>query len=246
MKNLLTKNAFVTGGSRGIGAAIVTELAQQGAAVTFTYQNASDKAQTLVDAITQNGGRVLAIKADSANPAAVINAINQAAETFGKVDILVNNAAVAYFNNISAFTIEEFDHTMAVNVRAVFSAVQAVLLHMPNGGRIITIGSCLATRVTGSGWGLYSMSKAALIGFTKAVARDLGSKEITVNIVHPGPIDTDMNPANGEHAEHQRANMAIPKFGEGEDIAGIVTYLAGPHGKYITGAGFDVDGGTNA
>lgn len=245
MKNLANKIAFVTGGSRGIGAAIVSTLAQQGATVAFTYLHAADKAQALVQQIKQSGGNALAIQADSADPQAVINAVNQAAQTFGKVDILVNNAGIAYYNDISAFTLPEFDHIMAVNVRAVFAATQAALLHMPNGGRIINIGSCLATRVNGTGWGLYSMSKAALIGFTKGVARDVGPKNITVNIVHPGPVDTDMNPANGEYADQQRAQMAIPKYGEGEDIAGIVAYLAGPQGRYITGAGFDVDGGTN-
>jgi 3-oxoacyl-[acyl-carrier protein] reductase len=216
MKNLQDKTAFVTGGSRGIGAAIVSALAQQGANVAFTYQNTVDKAQALVNQIEQNGGKAFAIQADSADPQAVISAVDQTAKTFGKVDILVNNAGVAYYNDISAFTLQEFDHIMAVNVRAVFAATQAALKHMPDGGRIITIGSCLATR-----------------------------KNITVNIVHPGPVNTDMNPADGEYADHQRAKLAVQKYGEGEDIAGIVTYLASPQAWYITGAGFDVDGGTN-
>lgn len=245
MENLTNKTAFVTGGSRGIGAAIVKALAQQGANVAFTYQNAADKAHALVKEIEKSGGNALAIQADSAHPQAVINAINQTTQAFGRIDILVNNAGVAYYNNISAFTLQEFDHIMAVNVRAVFVATQAALQHMPQGGRIITIGSCLATRVADTGWGLYAMSKAALIGFTKAVARDLGPKNITVNIVHPGPVDTDMNPADGEYADHQRAKLAVSKYGEGEDIAGIVTYLASAQAWYITGAGFDVDGGTN-
>lgn len=245
MKNLKDKTAFVTGGSRGIGAAIVNALAQQGVNVAFTYQNAGEKAQALVKLIEQNGGKALAIQADSAHPQAVINAVDQTAKAFGGVDILVNNAGVAYYNDISAFTLQEFDHTMAVNVRAVFTATQAALKHMQDGGRIITIGSCLATRVADGGWSLYSMSKAALIGFTKAVARDVGHKNITVNIVHPGPVNTDMNPADGEHADHQRAKLAVQKYGEGEDIAGIVSYLASPQAWYITGAGFDVDGGTN-
>lgn len=245
MKNLANKTALVTGGSRGIGAAIVSALAGQGANVAFTYQNAIDKAQALVQQIEQNGGKALAIQADGADPQAVINAVNQTAGTFGQVDILVNNAGVAYYNDISAFTLQEFDHIMAVNVRAVFVATQAALQHMPQSGRIINIGSCLATRITDAGWSLYSTSKAALIGFTKAVARDVGPKNITVNIVHPGPINTDMNPADGEHADHQRAKLSVQKYGEGEDIAGIVTYLASPQAWYITGAGFDVDGGTN-
>lgn len=246
MINLANKTAFVTGGSRGIGAAIVTALAQEGATVAFTYQSAAGKAQALVDAVIQNGGNAVAIKADSADPQAVMNAVEQVAQKFGKIDILVSNAGVAYRKDICDFTLQEFEHIIAVNVRAVFAATQTALLYMPNGGRIITIGSCLATRVTGTGWGLYSMSKAALIGFTKAVARDVGPKNISVNIVHPGPVDTDMNPATGDNADRKRANMAIPKYGEGKDIAGIVAYLAGPQGSYITGACFDVDGGTNA
>ena len=246
MKKLISKTAFVTGGSRGIGAAIVTELAQQGAAVAFTYQKSGAKAEALVEQIIKDGGSAIAIEADSAGPEALTDAVNKAAQQLGKIDILVNNAGVAYYKNISDFSLQEFDHTMAVNVRAVFTATQTALLHMPDGGRIITIGSCLATRITSGGWGLYSTSKAALIGFTKAVARDLGPRKIAVNIVHPGPVDADMNPAAGDHADYQRANMAIPKFGEGKDIADFVAYLAGPAGSYITGAGFDVDGGTNA
>lgn len=245
MKNLTNKTAFVTGGSRGIGAAIVNALVQQGASVAFTYQNSAEKAVALTEKIKQSGGSALAIQADSADPQAIIDAVNKTAQAFGKIDILINNAGIAYYNNISGFTLQEFDHIMAVNVRAVFVAAQAALLHMPEGGRIITIGSCLATRVADTGWSLYTTSKAALIGFTKAVARDVGPKNITVNIVHPGPIDTDMNPANGEYADHQRSRLAVEKYGEGEDIAGIVTYLASPQAWYITGAGFDVDGGTN-
>jgi 3-oxoacyl-[acyl-carrier protein] reductase len=245
MKNLTNKTAFVTGGSRGIGAAIVNALAQQGANVVFTYQNTTEKAEALILQIEQNGGKALAIQADSADPQAIIDAVNKTAQAFGKIDILVNNAGVAYYNDITACTLHEFDHTMAVNVRAVFVATQAALSHMPEGGRIITIGSCLATRIADTGWSLYSTSKAALIGFTKAVARDVAAKNITVNIVHPGPIDTDMNPADGEFADHQRARLAVAGYGKGEDIAGIVTYLAGPQAWYITGAGFDVDGGTN-
>lgn len=245
MKNLENKVALVTGGSRGIGAAIVTGLAAQGAAVAFTYQNAADKAQALVNQIQQQGGKALAIQADSADPQAVINAVERTVTQLGTINILVNNAGIATYKHIEAFTMQDFDDIIAINVRAVFTATQAALKHMPDGGRVISIGSCLATRIADGGWGLYSMSKAALIGFTKAVARDVGNKNITVNIVHPGPVDTDMNPANGEGADHQRSHMAIPKFGEGKDIAGIVAYLAGPQGRYITGAGFDVDGGTN-
>lgn len=245
MKNLENKIALVIGGSRGIGAAIVSELVKQGATVVFTYQKATETANALVDKIKRDGGNAIAIQADSAVPQAVVDTINQVTERFGRVDILVNNAGTGLNKDISKFTFEEFEYIMAVNVRAVFAATQTALLHMPNGGRIVNIGSCLATRVVGTGWGLYSMSKAALIGFTKAVARDVGARKITVNIVHPGPVDTDMNPANGEYAEMQRAKMALPKYGEGKDIANIVAYLVGPQGQYITGAGFDVDGGTN-
>lgn len=246
MKNLHNKTAFVTGGSRGIGAAIAKRLASQGANVVITYQSSTAMADAVVQEIGQTGGKALAIRADSADPQSVSDAIDQSARAFGGLDILVNNAGIGMYREITEFTIEDFDRIMAINVRAVFAGSKAALSHMGKGGRIITIGSCLAQRVPKPGWSLYSMSKSALIGLTKAMARDLGPRGITVNIVHPGPVDTDMNPSNGPSSDYQRSLMAVPEYGTGEDIAGLVAYLAGPESGYITGAGFAADGGTNS
>jgi len=245
MKNLQSRTAVVTGGSRGIGAAIAKRLALQGANVVITYHNSETKAQSVVKQIEETGGKGLAVMADGADPIAIRRAIGEAARVFGGLDILVNNAGIGLFNDISAFTDEDFDRIMAVNVRAVFAGSQAALAYLGPGGRIITIGSCLAERVAKSGAALYAMSKSALIGLTKGMARDLGPRGITVNLVHPGPVDTDMNPADGPSSDDQRSRMAIPAYGTTEDIAGLVAYLAGPESGYITGAGFVADGGTN-
>lgn len=235
----------MTGGSRGIGAAIAKMLALQGANVEITYHNSEAKALSVVKQIEDTGVKALAIMADSADPKAIRRAIDEAARIFGRLDILVNNAGMGLFNDIAAFTDEDFDRIMAVNVRAVFAGSQAALPYLGAGGRIITIGSCLAERVAKSGAALYAMSKSALIGLTKGMARDLGARGITVNLVHPGPVDTDMNPADGPSSDDQRSRMAIPAYGKAEDIAGLVAYLAGPESGYITGAGFAADGGTN-
>ena len=235
----------MTGGSRGIGAAIAKRLALQGANVVITYHNSEAKAQSVVRQIEETDGSALAIAADSADPKAVRRAIDEAARVFGRLDILVNNAGIGLFNDISAFTDEDFDRIMAVNVRAVFAGSQAALPYLGAGGRIITIGSCLAERVAKQGAALYAMSKSALIGLTNGMARDLGGRGITVNLVHPGPVETDMNPADGPFSDDQRSRMAIPAYGKTEDIAGLVAWLAGPEGGYVTGAGFTADGGTN-
>lgn len=245
MKNLQHTTALVTGGSRGIGAAIAKKLAREGANVAITYHAAADKAVAVVQEIEQEGGRALAIKADSADPQAVINAVDETARHFGGLHILVNNAGVAFYKNIAELSLDDFERITAVNVRAVFTAVKASLQYMGQGGRIITIGSCQAERMPAPGGALYAMSKSALIGFTKGIARDLGPKGITANLVHPGPVDTDMNPAGGPSADFQRSLMAIPAFGNVEDIANMVAYLADPASGYITGAGFVIDGGTN-
>jgi len=245
MKNLQSRTAVVTGGSRGIGAAIAKRLALQGANVVITYHNSEAKAQSVVRQIEETDGSALAIAADSADPKAVRRAIDEAARVFGRLDILVNNAGIGLFNDISAFTDEDFDRIMAANVRAVFAGSQAALPYLGAGGRIITIGSCLAERVAKQGAALYAMSKSALIGLTNGMARDLGGRGITVNLVHPGPVETDMNPADGPFSDDQRSRMAIPAYGKTEDIAGLVAWLAGPEGGYVTGAGFTADGGTN-
>lgn len=245
MKNLTNKTALVTGGSRGIGAAIAKRLAREGANVAITYQASAEKAAALVKEIQQLGVKSIAIQADSADPLAVKQAVDQTAKELGGLDILVNNAGIAAYKDVSEMTIEDFDLVTAVNIRAVFAGSHAALPYLQKGGRIINIGSCQAERMPTPGGTLYAMSKSALVGLTKGMARDLGKKGITVNAVHPGPIDTDMNPANGPHADFQRSLMALSEFGTADDIAGLVAYLAGPESSYVTGAGFVIDGGTN-
>lgn len=246
MKRLENKTALVTGGSRGMGAAIAKRLAHEGAKVAITYVSAADKAQAVVKEIEAAGGQAIAIAADNENAEALTAAVNQAAKAFGSIDILVNNAGIWIDGQIDKHTLAEFDRVVSVNVRAVFVAVQAALAHMPNGGRIITIGSNLAERVWAPGMTLYSMTKAALIGLTKGLARDLGAREITVNLIQPGATDTDMNPHNGPHSDHQRALMAIPKYGSADDIAAYVAFLSSAEGRSFNGAVTTIDGGTNA
>lgn len=245
MKNLQNKTALVTGGSRGIGAAIAKRLAREGAKVAITWQSSCDKAAEVINEIKQLGGEAIAIQADSADARAVISAVDETARHFGGLNILVNNAGIARYDDFAHFTLEDFDRITAVNIRAVFAASQQVLRYMGKGGRIISIASCQAERMPGPGGSLYAMSKAALVGLTKGMARDLGPKGITVNAVHPGPINTDMNPATGPSADFQRSLLALSEFGIPEDIAGLVAYLAGPESGFVTGAGFVIDGGTN-
>jgi 3-oxoacyl-[acyl-carrier protein] reductase len=242
-QTLAGKVAFVQGGSRGIGAAIAARLARDGAAVAISYVSSPDKAQQVVAAIEQAGGRALAIKADSSDADAVRQAIDQAATRFGGIDILVNNAGVLAMGPVNDFTLEDFDRTLAVNVRSVFVATQQAVRHMKEGGRIITIGSTNADRMPFAGGAAYAMSKSAIVGLTKGLARDLGPRGITVNNVQPGPVDTDMNPANGDFAQTMLGLMAIPRYGKGEEIAGFVAYLAGSEAGYITGASLSIDGG---
>jgi NAD(P)-dependent dehydrogenase (short-subunit alcohol dehydrogenase family) len=245
MSSLQGKRAIVTGGSRGIGAAIARRLAAEGAHVAFTFERSADCATEVARSIEATGQKSLAIQADSADAQAVRAAVDAAAQAFGGLDILVNNAGIFPTGDIAEVTLEDVDRTLAVNVRAVVIASQAAAAHMREGGRIISIGSSFAERVMDPGVSLYALSKAALIGWTKGLARDLGPKGITVNIVHPGSTDTDMNPADGPGAEAQRAQMAIPRFGRPEDIAAMVAFVAGPEAGFITGAGLAVDGGVN-
>ncbi|SDF90410.1 SDR family NAD(P)-dependent oxidoreductase [Bosea robiniae] len=245
MSRLAGKRALVTGGSRGIGAAIARRLAAEGADVALTYERSADKAAAVVKEIEALGRKGFAIAADSADPAAVTGAVDQAAKVLGGLDILVNNAGIYRGGPVADWSLADIDATLAVNVRAVVLASQAAAAHLGEGGRIISTGSCLADRVVEPDVTLYAMSKAALIGFTKGLARDLGPRGITVNIVHPGSTDTDMNPAGGPGADAQRARMAIPRYGQPEDIAGLVAYLASEEARFITGAGFAIDGGVN-
>jgi NAD(P)-dependent dehydrogenase (short-subunit alcohol dehydrogenase family) len=245
MSRLAGKRALVTGGSRGIGAAIARRLAAEGADVALTYERSADKAAAVVTEIEVLGRKGFAIAADSADPAAVTRAVDDAARALGGLDILVNNAGIYRGGPVAEWSLADIDATLAVNVRAVMLASQAAAAHLGEGGRIISTGSCLADRVVEPNVTLYAMSKAALIGFTKGLARDLGPRGITVNIVHPGSTDTDMNPAGGPGADAQRARMAIPRYGQPEDIAGLVAYLASEEARFITGAGFAIDGGVN-
>lgn len=245
MGNLNGKVAFVTGGSRGIGAAIVRRLAADGADVAFTYVSASSAAaaQALVNELSVDGRRVRAIQADSEDALAVRQAVEQAIEALGPVDVLVNNAGIFVAGLIGDTSMDDYERTMDINVRAPFVAIRTAQASMPDGGRIINIGSCLAGRAGRAGVALYAASKSALVGLTQGLARDLGARGITVNVVHPGPINTDMNPADGDRAGELVAVLSLPHYGETRDIAGMVAFLAGPDGRYVTGASLSVDGG---
>ncbi len=243
---LAGKVAFLTGGSRGIGAATVRRLTRDGAAVAFTYSSSAAPAQALVEAVESAGGKALALQADSADAAALTRAIDSAAERLGRIDILVNNAGVAVMGDIDGFALADFDRTLNVNVRAVFVATQAAVRHMGRGGaygRVITIGSTNADRAPWPGFSVYAMSKAAIVGLTKGLARDLGPRGITVNNVQPGPVNTDMNPADGPMARDMHGLMALDRHAHPDEIAGMVAYLAGPESGMVTGASLLIDGG---
>ncbi|WP_062385716.1 3-oxoacyl-ACP reductase family protein [Pseudomonas abietaniphila] len=244
--NLIGKVALVQGGSRGIGAAIVKRLAEQGAAVAFTFVSSEDKARALQEEITSAGGKALAIKADSANEHEIRSAVAKTVEAFKGLDILVNNAGVLAIAPLDEFKLEDFDRTLAINVRSVFIASQEAARHMKDGGRIINIGSTNADRMPFAGGGVYAMSKSALVGLTKGLARDLGPRGITVNNVQPGPVDTDMNPADSDFATSLMGLMAVPRYGKATEIAAMVAYLAGPEAGYVTGASLTIDGGFGA
>lgn len=246
MKKLANKIALVTGGSRGIGAAIVKKLAADGATIAFTYNSSPEKAEALAQEINASGGKAQAIAANGADAAAVTAAVEQTVAQFGALDILVNNAGIYIGKTFGEHTLQDYEDIMAVNVRAVYAAALAAVKHLPTGGRIINIGSNMAENAIGPAGTLYVMSKAAVHGLTRGLARDLGSKGITVNTVQPGPIDTDMNPANSELADFLRPRMALADYGTGADVAGLVAFLAGDEGKYITGAALTIDGGFNA
>ncbi|AYF86012.1 3-oxoacyl-ACP reductase family protein [Pseudomonas sp. JS3066] len=246
LKTLEGKVAFIQGGSRGIGAAIARRLANDGAAVALTYAASASSALEVVQAIEAAGGRAIAIKADSRDEKAIRAAIRHTVETFGRLDILVNNAGVLAVAPIEEFSIDDLDRTLDVNVRSVVIASQEAARVMGDGGRIITIGSTNAERMPFAGGSVYALSKAAVAGFTKGLARDLGPRGITVNNVQPGPVDTEMNPDNGEFATSLKQLMALPRYGQAEEIASFVAYLAGPEAGYITGANLMIDGGFSA
>jgi 3-oxoacyl-[acyl-carrier protein] reductase len=246
MKKLENKIALVTGGSRGIGAAIVRRLAADGAKVAFTYTRSAEKAAALATEINATGGEAIAIAADNTRMEEVAGAVGKTVEAFGGLDILVSNAGVFIGKEFGEHTIDDYDQVMDINVKAVYVAALEAVKHLKAGGRIITIGSNMADNSLSAQTTLYTMSKSTLQGFTRGLARDLGPKGITVTLVQPGPVDTDMNPANSELADILRSKMAIPAYGTGKDIAGLVAFLASEEGKYITGSWVTIDGGLNA
>jgi 3-oxoacyl-[acyl-carrier protein] reductase len=235
--------AFINGGSRGIGAATARRQAREGAKVAIGYQSSSIAAEALVAEIEARGGEAIAIRADAADAEALTRAIDRAAAHFGRLDILVNSAGVLVLGPVDDFSLGDFDKTLAVNVRAVFVASKAAAAHMRDGGRIINIGSTNAGRMPFAGGAVYAMSKSALTGLVKGMARDLGPRNITVNNVAPGPIDTDMNPAESEFAASLHGLMALPRHGHADEVAGMVAYLASPEAAFVTGADLLIDGG---
>jgi 3-oxoacyl-[acyl-carrier protein] reductase len=241
-RSLSGKNALISGGSRGIGAAAVRRLAKDGAAVAFTYAVSDDKAAALVAEIKADGGEAVAIKADSADPEAVRRAVTETAIRFGRLDILVNNAGILLRGPVDTFNLADFDRMLAVNVRAVFVAVQTALAHMSEGGRIITVGSVTADRSGFPGASVYSMTKAAVAALTRGLARDLGPRGITVNTVQPGPTETDMNPDENVRAM-LRPMLALGRIGKDSEIASLIAYLASPEASFVTGAALTIDGG---
>ncbi|WP_343729271.1 SDR family oxidoreductase [Duganella sp.] len=235
--------AFINGGSRGIGAATARRLAREGAKVAIGYAASAIAAEALVEEIKAAGGDAFAIKADAADAAALTHAIDSVAARYGRLDILVNSAGVLRLGPVEQFSLEDFDHTVAVNVRAVFVATQAAVKHMQEGGRVINIGSTNAQRMPFEGGAAYAMSKSALVGLVKGLARDLGPRGITVNNVSPGPVDTDMNPADSDFASGMHSLMALKRHGTADEVAAMVSYLAGPEAAFVTGADLLIDGG---
>src|SRR5881628_2434556 len=245
-KRLEGKIALITGGSRGIGAAIAKRLATDGAKVAITYSKGADAAAAVVKEIERDGGNAIAIQADATDAKASKAAVEKTVATFGQLDVLVNNAGTAIPKTFEETTLEEMDRVIDINVRGVFVTTQAALKHMKSGGRIISIGSAVGERVQTPGLVAYSATKGAVKIFTQALSRELGSRGITVNNVQPGPIDTDLNPASGDWAAPQKANTALDRYGNVDEVAALVAFVAGPESSYITGANLTVDGGMNA
>ena len=240
------KVALITGGSRGIGAAIAKRLSAHGATVAITYSKDAASASAVVKAIEAKGGKAVAIQADSINADAIKGAVEKTVASFGGLDVLVNNAGTAIPKTFEEGTLEEFDLMIDLNFRATLITTQAALKHMKSGGRIITIGSCVGERVMTPGLVAYSATKGAVKMFSQGLSREVGKRGITVNNIQPGPIDTDLNPASGDWATPQKAATALDRYGKVDEVAALVAFVAGPESSYITGANLTVDGGTNA
>ncbi|WP_435870571.1 3-oxoacyl-ACP reductase family protein [Micromonospora musae] len=242
-KTLAGKVAIVTGGSRGIGAGIAQRLAAAGATVAITYNSSAEQAQTVAKSIGEAGGSAVALRVDAADREAVRAGIAEVVERFGRLDILVNNAGVTVVGPIESISDADYDRNLAVNLTAVFMASQEALRHLGDGGRIITIGSINADRIHFGGGSVYALTKAGVAGLTRALAREVSGRGVTVNTVQPGPVDTDMNPADSPFAEITRPHIAVGRYGTAAEVGSLVTYLAGPDAAYISGATINVDGG---
>jgi 3-oxoacyl-[acyl-carrier protein] reductase len=242
-KTLEGKIALITGGSRGIGAAIAKRLAADGANVAITYSKGADAAASVVKEIERSGRKAIAIQADATDAGAIEAAVEKTVQTFGRLDVLVNNAGTAIPKRFEEATLEELDRVIDINVRGTLIATQAALKHMKSGGRIIMIGSAAGERVVVPGLVPYSATKGAVKIFSQALSREVGSRGITVNNVQPGPIDTDLNPAAGDWAVPQKAATALDRYGHVEEVAALVAFVAGPESSYITGSNLTVDGG---